>query len=65
VVDGELGPRYRRAFEGLTLESCAGTTAIVGVVDQSQLQGVMARIADLGLTLVSVTRDSDELTGSD
>lgn len=60
VVEGELGPRYRRAFDGLTLEPGDGTTAIVGVVDQSHLQSVMDRVADLGLNLVSVTREDRE-----
>jgi hypothetical protein len=55
VVKGELGPRYRNAFEGMELEAGHGETAIVGPVkDQAQLQGLIARIASLGLALVSV-----------
>jgi hypothetical protein len=60
VVEGELGPRYAKVFERMTLECVDGRTALVGpVTDQSQLQGVLDRIASLGLELVSVTPDSE------
>jgi hypothetical protein len=56
VVDGELGPRYTHAFDGMRLASSDGRTELTGaVVDQAQLQGLLERIASLGLTLVSVT----------
>ena len=56
VVDGELSPRYAPLFEGMTLDAHDGRTEIVGVVkDQSQLQGVLARIANNGLALISVS----------
>ena len=44
------------------MESSAERTAFVGTpVDQAQLQGMIERIASLGLTLVSVTPlDADE-----
>jgi hypothetical protein len=55
VVQGELGPSYRTAFEGMTLLARGGRTEIVGeVVDQAGLQGTLDRIGELGLTLVSV-----------
>ena len=58
VVDGELGPRYASAFDGMTVEARAGKTEIAGWVrDQSQLQGLLDRIGSLGLTLVSVVSD--------
>jgi hypothetical protein len=56
VVEGELGPRYASAFEGMTLRSHDGETDITGpIFDQSHLQGLLARIASLGLTLRSLT----------
>lgn len=56
VVAGQLGPRYSAAFEGMTVEPDAENTAIVGqVTDQAHLQGVLERIAGLGLRLLSVT----------
>ena len=58
MVDGELGPRYASAFDGMTVESRGGKTEIAGWVrDQSQLQGLLDRIGSLGLTLVSVVSD--------
>jgi hypothetical protein len=56
VVDGELGPRYASAFDGMTLRAHDGETDITGpIIDQSHLQGLLARIASLGLKLHSLT----------
>jgi hypothetical protein len=61
VVEGELGPRYASVFEGMRFECAGGRTAIVGLlVDQAQLQGMLQRIAGLGLTLVSVAREGED-----
>jgi hypothetical protein len=57
VVKGELGPTVAIAFEGMRLECREGETAIVGEVeDQAQLSGLLQRVAELGLDLVSVER---------
>lgn len=59
VVAGQLGPRYAGAFEGMTVEPDAESTAIVGeVTDEAHLHGVLERIASLGLRLVSVSSES-------
>ena len=51
VVKGELGARYASAFERMTIFAADGITPITGaIIDQSQLQGLLDRIADLGLT---------------
>ena len=51
VVEGELGPRYASAFDGMTVRAHDGETDITGpIIDQSHLQGLLARIASLGLT---------------
>jgi hypothetical protein len=56
VVNGELGPRYASAFEGMTVSAASGKTEITGtIIDQSHLQGLLERISSLGLTLYSVT----------
>ena len=56
VIEGELGPRYAAAFEGMTLRAHDGETEITGpIIDQSHLQGLLERIAGLGLTLHSLT----------
>jgi hypothetical protein len=55
VVRGELSQRYSTAFEGMALEAGDGLTTITGpVVDQAQLHGLLDRVRDLGLELVSV-----------
>ena len=55
VVEGGLGRRYASAFDGMTVHAHDGETEIVGpITDQSHLQGLLARIAGLGLTLHSV-----------
>ena len=59
VVRGELSRRYRTAFEGMTLAVENGQTTITGpVLDQTHLQGLLDRVGDLGLELVSVTATS-------
>ena len=56
VIEGELGPRYCSAFEGLTVHAANGRTELTGsITDSSHLQGLLERIAGLGLTLRSVT----------
>ena len=60
VVEGELGPRYASAFEGMTLSAHDGETEITGpVIDQSHLHGLLERITSLGLTLCSLTPHDD------
>ena len=60
VVEGELGPRYAAAFEGMAMEHAGGQTALVGMVaDQAHLQGLLERIARMGLELVSVAPEPD------
>jgi hypothetical protein len=55
VVRGELSQRYSAAFEGMSLLAEDGQTVIIGpVVDQAHLHGLLDRIGDLGLELVSV-----------
>jgi len=55
VVRGRLSERYAAAFEGLELESRNGNTTMCGsFVDHAQLYGLLDRLRDLGLELVSV-----------
>lgn len=56
TVEGELSDSAGRAFEGMTLTREKGNTLLVGSVrDQAQLQGLLQRISDLGLTLLGAT----------
>ena len=64
VVRGELSKRYAEAFEGMKMEAGGGQTTITGeVVDQSHLHGIINRISDLGLPLVSVHTLPEHLQG--
>jgi hypothetical protein len=57
-VAGALGARWATWFDGLTLsDEGDGTTVIAGsVADQAALHGLLQRVRDLGVPLVSVTR---------
>ena len=56
VVKGEVGARYASAFEEMTISAHDGITEITGeIIDSSHLQGLLDRIAGLGLTLHSLT----------
>jgi hypothetical protein len=57
-LEGHLDPRWAAWFDGLTVTNAAdGTTVLRGpVVDQSALHGLLQRVRDVGLPLVSVTQ---------
>ncbi len=60
IVEGELSDGAQRAFDGMTLSRSEGTTTLTGHVrDQSELQGLLRRVSDLGLTLLGVTTIDD------
>jgi len=48
------------AFEEMTLTRADGNTTLIGPVrDQSELQGLLQRVSDLGLTLLEVVALAD------
>jgi hypothetical protein len=54
-VQGNLSKRFESALDGMHLEADGALTAFTGeVMDQSQLYGLLDRLRDLGLELVSV-----------
>jgi hypothetical protein len=57
-VGGHLSSRWEAWFDGLTLvQGSDGTTVISGpIVDQSALHGVLQKLRDLGVPLISVTQ---------
>jgi hypothetical protein len=64
-VKGQIDAHWSSWFEGLTIEHVPqGGTVISGeVIDQAALYGLLARLRDLGLPLVSV--DSVEGGGNE
>ncbi|WP_344131593.1 hypothetical protein [Pedococcus bigeumensis] len=57
-LQGRLGPQWAARFDGMTLHALDdGTTALVGpVTDQAALHGLLRRLGDLGIPLLSVTQ---------
>lgn len=56
-VEGALDARWAAWFDGLHVTSDGAQTTIRGPLpDQSALHGVLVKIRDLGLSLISVRR---------
>ena len=57
TVKGRLESHWCNCFDGMMIESEGGLTNIKGKVsDQSALHGMLVRIRDLGLPLITVKR---------
>jgi hypothetical protein len=56
-VRGVLDPRWSGWFDGLQLRSEPGDVTVIAgeVADQAALHGLLAKVRDLGLPLLSVT----------
>ena len=56
-VKGNLGKKWSDWFDGMSIECGNGFTTITGnVADQAALHGLIVRIRDLGLILISIQR---------
>ena len=56
-IEGVLDERWTSWFDGLQIDSDDAQTVISGpVADQAALYGLLTRVYDLGLVLVSVRR---------
>ncbi len=56
-IQGELAERWVAWFEGLALRRVSGETVLTGrLVDQAALHGLLAKVRDLGLTLIAVNQ---------
>ncbi len=57
VIEGQLGKHWADVFDGLDIILTNADTLLHGpVVDQAALFGVLRRIRDSGMTLISVRR---------
>ena len=57
TVKGQLGDDWSGWFTGASIESEGGATLLtVRQIDQSALHGLLVRIRDLGLPLISIQR---------
>lgn len=57
-MKGRLSERFGSAFEGVRLEPLPSQTALVGeFADETQLYGLLERLRDFGIELVSVKAD--------
>jgi hypothetical protein len=61
-LQGHLHPRWSAWFDGLAVSNEPNGTALIRgeVVDQAALHGLLRKLADLGLPLLSVTHIGPE-----
>jgi hypothetical protein len=67
-IKGHLGQQWTDWFEGLSIALEAdGDTLLTGsVIDQAALHGLLKKVRDLGMPLISVIRLApDQTSGSD
>jgi len=57
-LKGHLAPRWARWFDDMTVTTHDDGTTVIGgtAVDQSALHGLLNKVRDIGLPLVSVVR---------
>ena len=63
-IDGRLDDRWSAWFDDLTLTHGADGTTVIRcpVIDQATLHGLLRRVRDVGLPIVSVTRSNHPST---
>ena len=67
-IKGVLDDRWSEWFDGMTLSSddASGQTTLSGpVADQAALHGLLAKVRDLGMPLLSVRRQDPQRPGVD
>lgn len=67
-IEGHLGSQWTDWFEGLTITlEDNGVTLLTGpVIDQAALHGLLRKVRDLGMPLLSVNRvEPDQADASD
>ncbi|RIK29023.1 MAG: hypothetical protein DCC56_14265 [Anaerolineae bacterium] len=63
-IKGHLDDSWKDSFEGMTISNLENGEVLLSgsIQDQSALQGILNRISNLGLTLISVNAASEEET---
>ncbi len=65
-IDGGLDSHWAAWFEGLQVNSDGTQTVISGLLaDQPALHGLLAKVRDLGLCLISVRRQDPDEAGNE
>jgi hypothetical protein len=60
-IRGRVTERFESALEGMELQTGTSETVFTGEIqDQAQLYGLLDRVRDLGLELVSVQPQTDD-----
>jgi hypothetical protein len=63
-VDGVLDGRWSDWFQGLQIQNQGGETILSGTLpDQPALHGILDKVRDLGLTIITVRRLPPEQPG--
>lgn len=63
-VEGVLDGRWSEWFEGLHLQNQSGETILSGALpDQPALHGILDKVRDLGLTIITMRRLPPEQPG--
>jgi hypothetical protein len=61
VIRGRLSQRFATALDGVTLVTYNGRTTLrADLVDQSALYGLLNRLRDFGIELISVNRSGED-----
>ena len=66
-VSSQLGPKWKDWFDGFEIQAQTGDeTLLIGmVVDQAALHGLLAKIRDLGIPLLSVNQVESSINAQD
>ena len=67
-IEGQLGPQWADWFSGLSITQEGGSTTLLTgpVVDQAELHGLLKKVRDLGIPLISVNRiEKDGMSNPD
>lgn len=63
-VQGKLDERWADWFNGLTIVSDGHVTTLTGLVaDQAKLRGILSKIWDLNLTVISIVQIGSQKCG--